>query len=105
MLTAEDIKVSYGAIDALFDVSVEVEPGRVSCILGRNGAGKTSLLNAIMGLVPYRGTVSFQGSPLPRDTRKVVLAGVVMVPERRRIFPTLSVEDNLKTGGLHTAAK
>ena len=99
MLEVKNISVSYGHIDALHDVSITVPTGKIVSIIGANGAGKTSLVNTISGLVrPLSGTVLFNGTELPRQSHKIVARGVVQVPEGRRVFAGLSVQENLIMG-------
>ncbi len=99
-LEAKDISLFYGAAQALRGVSVAAEPGKVTCVLGRNGVGKTSLLRALVGQQPIAaGSISFGGAditalrPYERARR-----GIAFVPQGREIFPLLTVEENLKTG-------
>jgi urea transport system ATP-binding protein len=100
MLNVENIDLFYGASQALHCVSVTAEQGKVTCILGRNGVGKTSLIRAISGLSPTKsGSLTFDG----RDITKMPTAdrarhGVALVPQGREIFAQLTVEENLKTG-------
>ncbi|MBI1778406.1 MAG: urea ABC transporter ATP-binding subunit UrtE [Proteobacteria bacterium] len=100
MLSVENIDLFYGASHTLKKVTVEALPGRVTCILGRNGVGKTSLLRAIFGLQPIRaGRISWQGKDLgaaPPHARAKL--GFALVPQGREIFPRLSVLENLQTG-------
>ena len=113
MLEIEDLRVTYGgAVQALRGVSLEVPDGKVVAVLGSNGAGKTTLLRTIsstLGLHRGRieaGTVSFDGRSLAgRDAAAVVGAGVVQVPEGRRIFSRLTVEENLRAGGMGSRDK
>jgi urea transport system ATP-binding protein len=100
MLSVESIDLSYGAAQALRSVSLAAAAGEVTCVLGRNGVGKTSLLRALIGQHPVsRGRIVLQGSditllpPFERARR-----GIAYVPQGREIFPLLSVEENLKTG-------
>lgn len=100
MLKVTDLSVSYGHVVALKNVSVEAEQGQIVSIIGSNGAGKTSLLRTISGLVkPQTGTVEFLGEQLPRQPHKIVARGVVHVPEGRRTFSGLTIRDNLLVGG------
>ncbi len=100
LLEVKDLSVSYGYIEALKDVSISCEQGQIISIIGSNGAGKTSLLKAISGLVkPVSGTILFQGKPLPLQPHKIVKEGVVHVPEGRKTFSGLTVRDNLLVGG------
>jgi ABC-type branched-subunit amino acid transport system ATPase component len=107
LLEVQNLAVSYGAIRALKGVSAVVGEGEFVSIVGPNGAGKSTLLLAIMGLVaPTRGTVRFAGGEiagLPVEDR--VAGGIALVPEGRRIFPALSVRENLAIGGLCQAGK
>lgn len=100
MLKVTDLAVSYGHVEALRGVNVEVHKGQIVSIIGANGAGKTTLLRTISGLVkPKTGTVEFEGAPLPRKPSKIVGAGVVHVPEGRKCFSGLTIRDNLLVGG------
>src|SRR6201992_1691214 len=100
MLEVKDINLFYGAAQALRGVSISAEPGKVTCVLGRNGVGKTSLLRAMVGPYPISsGSISLDGAditglkPYERARR-----GIGFVPQGREIFPLLTVEENLKTG-------
>lgn len=100
MLEVNQISLFYGASQALKDVSLVAEKGRVTCILGRNGVGKTSLLNAIAGHQPIAaGDILWEGKPInrlaPYDRAR---AGIAYVPQGREIFSQLTVLENLKTG-------
>ena len=99
MLEVRSLTVTYGEVTAVRDASFEVAAGEIVTVLGRNGAGKSSMLNAIAGLVPHRGSVVLDGQDVSRwPAHRVARAGLVLVPERRRLFPGLSVEDNLRLG-------
>ena len=100
MLEVKDINLFYGAAQALRGVSISAEPGKVTCVLGRNGVGKTSLLRSLVGQYPIAsGSIVFAGAditglrPFERARR-----GIGFVPQGREIFPLLTVEENLKTG-------
>ncbi|HYC15277.1 MAG TPA: ATP-binding cassette domain-containing protein, partial [Stellaceae bacterium] len=100
MLTVEGIDLYYGASHILRRVGVEAERGKVTCILGRNGVGKTSLLRAIFGLQPIRaGRIAWDEEDLaglrPHERAR---RGMALVPQGREIFPRLSVMENLETG-------
>ena len=100
MLSVQSVNLHYGAAQALKSVSLKAEVGKVTCILGRNGVGKTSLLRAIAGVQPISaGTIDWEGSALgripPYDRAR---RGIAMVPQGREIFPLLSVKENLETG-------
>ncbi|MFK4441037.1 branched-chain amino acid transport system ATP-binding protein [Caballeronia udeis] len=100
MLEISGVRAGYGAINVLWDVSLEARRGEVTVIVGPNGAGKTTLLRAIMGLLPLqRGQVVFDGQPLKAlATWSLPERGVVMVPEGRLIFRDMSIEENLMMG-------
>ena len=100
MLKVTDLAVSYGHVEALRGISIEVQKGQIVSIIGANGAGKTTLLRTISGLVkPKAGSIAFEGTPLPRKPSKIVGAGVVHVPEGRKCFSGLTIRDNLLVGG------
>lgn len=98
MLQVRQLNTFYGQSHILFDVELEVGPAEVVSLLGRNGAGKTTSLRSIMGLTPPRaGTIAFQGEALQgRRPYEICRKGVAFVPEDRRIFRRLSVEENLE---------
>jgi len=99
MLEVKDLHVAYGGIRALKGVSLSVQKGEIVTIIGANGAGKSTLLNTISGfLKPLRGSVQYNGKPLPRRPDLIVRDGICHVPEGRLIFANLSVEDNLLLG-------
>ena len=100
VLEVRDLRVSYGAIEALKGVSLTLGAGEIVTLIGANGAGKSTTLRAIMGLVPARsGEISFQGHPTrSRPTFQLVREGLVLVPEGRAIFANLSVHENLEMG-------
>lgn len=100
MLKIDDLRVCYGHISALEGVTLEVPKKSIVSIIGSNGAGKTTLLNTISGLVkPLGGCILFKGSALSRIAHQVVKAGIVQVPEGRKVFAGLTVEENLAMGG------
>ena len=100
MLTVKDLNVYYGVIHAIKDVSFEVEQGEVIALLGANGAGKTTILHTITGLLtPKSGSIEFEGTDLVKTpAHKIVSLGMAHVPEGRRVFSQLSVYENLKLG-------
>ena len=102
ILEVEDIHVYYGDSYILQGVSLEVAPGEIVCLLGRNGAGKTTTLRSIVGYAPpRRGEILFQGRRIDgRPVHENVRAGIGYVPEDRRIFPSLTVEENLEVAVL-----
>jgi branched-chain amino acid transport system ATP-binding protein len=100
MLEVRDITVAYGKIEALRGVSLNVPEGRMISVIGSNGAGKTTLLNTISGLLrPRSGAIYLEGKVLPSAAHLTVLAGIVQVPEGRKVFATLTVDENLTMGG------
>ena len=103
MLTVDGLHVSYGASQALFDVSVEVAAGSVLAVLGVNGAGKSTLARTVSGLVaPTGGRVCFDGLDITRmAAHKIAAAGLVHIPEGRGIFPGLTVVENLRMAVRH----
>ena len=100
MLRVNAIDLHYGAAQALRGVSLVAEPGKVTCVLGRNGVGKTSLLDALAGQQPVsRGSITLAGSDITRlNPSERARRGIAYVPQGREIFPLLTVEENLKTG-------
>ncbi|MDD4503203.1 MAG: ABC transporter ATP-binding protein [Clostridiaceae bacterium] len=100
MLKIDDLVVAYGGIEALKGISLEVEEGKIITLIGANGAGKSTTLRTIMGLVkPKHGTITYMGKNLlEMKTQNMVSQGITLVPEGRRIFPNLSVLENLKVG-------
>jgi branched-chain amino acid transport system ATP-binding protein len=99
LLHLRDFCVSYGPVEAVHHVDLEVREGEIVTVIGPNGAGKTTLLSAAMGLLPSRGELAWQGERLPRVTVEAMVArGVGLVPEKRELFGEMSVEDNLLLG-------
>lgn len=106
LLNVSNLAVAYNGVTAVEGLSVKVYPGQIVSIVGANGAGKTSALNAIMGIVRSSGSVIFDGakmSRLPAEAR--VWAGVGLVAEKRELFSSMPVETNLQLGGFHQADK
>ena len=95
MLKISNLKVYYGQMEAVHGIDKKVS---ITAIIGYNGAGKTTILNAISGSVEYTGTSELDGKPLSNKSNRVVKAGVVQVPEGRKVFAGLSVEENLRAG-------
>ena len=100
VLKIENLKVSYGGIEAVRGISFDVEAGEIVTLIGANGAGKSSLLRTISGLVkPADGKITFDGEDITgKDPTNIVSKGLIMVPEGRKIFPNLTVLENLKIG-------
>lgn len=100
MLTIENVYGSYGNVTVLHDISLKVDQGSVVSVVGANGAGKTSLMKSIMGVeIKTRGNIWFEGEAISGwPTHRRVEAGITMVPEGRRLFPHMSVKENLEMG-------
>jgi len=99
MIQISDVNQYYGQSHTLWDLSLEANPGEVTCIMGRNGVGKTTLMKAIMGLLPATGSIKYQNQELidlPPEVRAKI--GIGYVPQGREIFSQLTVEENLKIG-------
>ena len=108
MLEVSDVTVTYGQHRALTDAALNVAPGEIVVILGANGAGKSSLLKAIAGIVPSSPgkRVSLAGRDLSElPAHRIVEAGLALVPEGRRLFPKLTVAENLMLGAFRKAAQ
>ncbi len=106
ILKTEGLSVSYGRVDAVRDASIAIPAGGVVTVIGANGAGKTSLLNAIMGVLSASGAVEFERRALgasPIEDR--VADGLSLLPEKRELFPSMSVEDSLRLGAYRLGAK
>ena len=99
LLEIKDIHVSYGRAEVVHGISLSMAPGSIVTVIGANGAGKTTLLNAIMGVIPSRGTILYDGAPVPRSIEGRVATGLCLVPERRELFGSMTVEDNIELGG------
>jgi len=100
LLEIGDLRVAYGKVEAVHGVSLSVGAARIVTVIGPNGAGKTTLLAAIMGLLPSRGAIRYEGEPLAAgDVEQRVARGVALVPEKRELFASMSVADNLELGG------
>ncbi|MFY7856329.1 MAG: ABC transporter ATP-binding protein [Rubrivivax sp.] len=99
MLELRDVLAGYGTVPVLHGVSLAVAPGEIVALLGRNGSGRSTTVKAIMGLVPSRGTIAWNGQSLQgRPVFEIARAGVGYVPEQRDVFPALSVHQNLHLG-------
>ncbi|HOT63556.1 MAG TPA: ATP-binding cassette domain-containing protein, partial [Treponemataceae bacterium] len=100
MLKLDGLSVFYDGIHALQGVSLEVPDGKIVTLIGANGAGKSTTLKAIVGLVkPASGSITWNGERLDgRPTKEIVSRGIALVPEGRRVFPNLTVDENLVLG-------
>lgn len=107
MLKIENLEVSYGAVQALRGISMEVDDGEIVSLIGANGAGKTTTLHAVTGLVPIKtGSVEYDGHDLRKiDPSKIVSMGLAHVPEGRQVFTRMTVAENLAMGAYHRKDK
>ena len=98
ILSVKDLKVNYGGIEAVKGISFDVPEGQIVTLIGANGAGKSTTLKSIAGLVkPSSGSILFKGEELvSKDTTTIVSKGITLVPEGRRVFPDLTVLENIK---------
>src|SRR5580692_7986207 len=100
MLELRSVDAGYGTFQALFGINLDVKPGEAVGVIGPNGAGKTTLMRVISGLIrPTKGAIKMEGTDVLRTpAHRIVSLGIAHVPENRRLFPKLSVDDNLKMG-------
>jgi branched-chain amino acid transport system ATP-binding protein len=99
LLSVTDLHVSYGKVEAVSGVSLDMQSGHIVTVIGPNGAGKTTLLAALMGLLPSKGESSYEGQDLRLlSTEERVRRGICLVPERRELFTEMTVADNLVLG-------
>ena len=100
LLELRGLCVSYGPVEAVHQVDLDVRAGEIVTVIGPNGAGKTTLLSAAMGLLPSKGEITLDGARIARPSVEAMVArGVALVPEKRELFGEMSVEDNLMLGG------
>ena len=100
LLQLRNFSVSYGPVEAVHQIDLDVRQGEIVTVIGPNGAGKTTLLGAAMGLLPARGEITYDGEAIKRCTvEKMVANSVALVPEKRELFGDMSVKDNLLLGG------
>jgi branched-chain amino acid transport system ATP-binding protein len=107
VLEVENVYTAYDQADVLDGVSLHVASGRITCLLGANGSGKTTLIRSILALTPPRaGRIAFDGADITRlATHKVIAAGIACIPEGRKVFPKLTVEENLRLGAYQETSK
>jgi branched-chain amino acid transport system ATP-binding protein len=107
MLELRSVGAGYGTFQALFDVNLDVRAGEAVGVIGPNGAGKTTLMRVISGLIrPSRGSITMEGvDVVATPAHRIVSLGIAHVPENRRLFPQLSVDDNLKMGAFMREAR
>jgi len=107
LLDVANVTTAYDKADVLQGVTLSVEAGSITCLLGSNGSGKTTLVRSILGLTPPRaGSIVFNNvdvTALP--THRIVAAGIACIPEGRKVFPKLTVEDNLRVGAYQEASE
>ncbi|RZL06588.1 MAG: ATP-binding cassette domain-containing protein, partial [Rubrivivax sp.] len=100
ILQVKGLRAGYGRAEVLHGIDIEALPGGVITVIGPNGAGKSTLLNTLMGILPGQGTIEFRGQDISRLTlEERVMNGMALVPEKRELFGTMAVEDNLLLGG------
>ncbi|MFL6831766.1 MAG: ABC transporter ATP-binding protein [Xanthobacteraceae bacterium] len=106
-LEITDVATAYDKADVLQGVSLMVEAGSITCLLGSNGSGKTTLIRSILGLTPPRtGRILFDGRDITRlPTHKVIAAGIACIPEGRKVFPKLTAEENLRVGAYQESSE
>jgi branched-chain amino acid transport system ATP-binding protein len=106
LLELEGVYTAYDKADVLQGVSLSVQAGSITCLLGSNGSGKTTLVRSILGLTPARaGRIVFSGTEITRlATHKVIATGIACIPEGRKVFPKLTVEENLRVGAYQEAS-
>src|SRR5882724_10299719 len=107
MLELKSVDAGYGSFQALFGVSLDVKAGEAVGVIGPNGAVKTTLMRVISGLIrPHRGSIAMEGTDvLATPAHRIVSLGIAHVPENRRLFPRLTVDDNLKMGAVMPGAR
>lgn len=107
VLDIQGVYTAYDKADVLEGVSLKIEPGRITCLLGSNGSGKTTLIRSILGLTPPRaGRIIFEGRDITSlPTHKVIAAGIACIPEGRKVFPKLTVEENLRLGAYQESSR
>ena len=100
ILKVSDLRAGYGKAEVLHGLSLQADKGSVITVIGPNGAGKSTFLNSLMGVLPSRGRIEFEGQSIEELTlEERVMLGIALVPEKRELFGTMSVEDNLVLGG------
>ncbi len=106
-LVVEGVFTAYDKADVLEDVSLTAETGKITCLLGSNGSGKTTLIRSILGLTqPNRGRIAFAGTELTGlPTHRIIAAGLACIPEGRKVFPKLTVQENLRLGGYQETSR
>jgi branched-chain amino acid transport system ATP-binding protein len=100
LLEIKELSAGYGDIQVLWDINLNIDEGQVVALVGANGSGKSTLLRTISGLIkPYKGSITFQGEDITnRASKEIVAKGIIQVPEGRKLFPQMTVEENLMMG-------
>ncbi len=98
ILQISELRVWYDNIEAIHNIDLEFEEGKITAIIGSNGAGKTTIINAISGMVDRKGCMLYKGEQLTGKSHRVVQGGIIQVPEGRKIFAGLTTEENLRLG-------
>jgi branched-chain amino acid transport system ATP-binding protein len=106
LLALEDFSVAYGSVEAVRAATLSIADNEIVTVIGANGAGKTTLLNAVMGVLPSHGAMRFAGADIGRlEVEQRVERGLCLVPEKRELFGSMTVEDNLVLGGFRVPAQ
>jgi branched-chain amino acid transport system ATP-binding protein len=107
LMDIDNVFTAYDKADVLDGVSLSIAPGRITCLLGSNGTGKTTLIRSILGLTPARaGRIRFEDTDITAlPTHKIIAAGIACIPEGRKVFPKFSVEENLRLGAYQEGAE
>jgi branched-chain amino acid transport system ATP-binding protein len=105
LLEIRNLRVSYGVVEVIHGLDLDIEEKSITAILGSNGAGKTTTINAVSGMLRRSGKVTFDGRPLSPRPDRVVRSGIVQIPEGRKVFPGLTVEENLRLGAYTARAR
>lgn len=106
-LIVDNIYTAYDKADVLNGVSLKIMPGTITCLLGSNGSGKSTLIRSILGLTPaHKGEILFNGKPINDiPTHRIISEGIACIPEGRKVFPAMSVEENLHSGAFQESSK
>jgi branched-chain amino acid transport system ATP-binding protein len=105
LLSIADYSIAYGTVEAVHDIALNIGDSEIVTVIGANGAGKSTLLNALMGVLPAAGQVRFAGDDIARlEVEQRVELGMCLVPEKRELFASMTVEDNLLLGGYRVSA-
>lgn len=103
ILELKGLRVSYGNVEVIHGIDMAFKQEAITAIIGSNGAGKTTLINTISGILPYSGEILYEGKAIEKKANRIVKSGIVQVPEGRKVFAGLSVEENLRLGAYSVA--